>query len=200
MLQIALDREVALKVKAVAVGILKLAPELAAHGFVGEIGDVGEHARSRQAALRHPVGRIIPAVPARIVLDRLTADPVECDALGGKLRSRRNRHDAVHHIRKIDRPFKRLHTAHRTADHRQQPPHSEKLHKALLGAHHVADRDHREGQVVRIAVSGSIDRGPVEPAQLPMTLLQITKYRSVSIALPGPTISSHQPGFGSFSV
>ncbi len=30
--------------------------------------------------------------------------------------------------------------------------------------------------------------------QLPSTLAQITKKRSVSIGLPGPTIRSHQPG------
>jgi len=28
----------------------------------------------------------------------------------------------------------------------------------------------------------------------PMTLVQITKKRSVSIGLPGPTMMSHQPG------
>ncbi len=32
------------------------------------------------------------------------------------------------------------------------------------------------------------------PLQPPMTLLQITKYLSVSSPLPGPIIMSHQPG------
>lgn len=35
--------------------------------------------------------------------------------------------------------------------------------------------------------------GPVEPKQPPMTLVQITKKRLVSIDFPGPTKSSHQP-------
>jgi hypothetical protein len=35
--------------------------------------------------------------------------------------------------------------------------------------------------------------GPVEPLQPPMTFEQITQYFSVSKALPGPIIPSHQP-------
>src|SRR5512147_1756474 len=46
-------------------------------------------------------------------------------------------------------------------------------------------------------VSGSIEAGPVEPLQLPSVLAQITNQRLVSIGLPGPSISSHQPGVGS---
>ena len=43
-------------------------------------------------------------------------------------------------------------------------------------------------------VAGSSLDGPVEPLQPPMTLLQMTKYRSVSSPLPGPMSMSHQPG------
>ena len=46
-------------------------------------------------------------------------------------------------------------------------------------------------------VAGSIEAGPVEPLQLPSELTQMTNQRCVSIHLPGPTISSHQPGLGS---
>jgi len=35
----------------------------------------------------------------------------------------------------------------------------------------------------------------VEPLQPPMTLEQTTKYLSVSMALPGPIMLSHQPSF-----
>ena len=41
------------------------------------------------------------------------------------------------------------------------------------------------------------EAGPVEPWQLPSEFTQMTKKRSVSMACPGPTISSHQPGVGS---
>ena len=37
----------------------------------------------------------------------------------------------------------------------------------------------------------------MEPLQLPSEFAQTTKKRFVSIGLPGPTISSHQPGEGS---
>ena len=37
--------------------------------------------------------------------------------------------------------------------------------------------------------------GPVEPWQPPRLFRPITKKRSVSIALPGPTMLSHQPTF-----
>ena len=42
-------------------------------------------------------------------------------------------------------------------------------------------------------VRGFVEFGPVEPRQLPMRLLQTTKWRSVSNALPGPIMPSHQP-------
>ena len=47
-------------------------------------------------------------------------------------------------------------------------------------------------------VAGLIDAGPVVPRQPPSTLAQITKYRSVSNALPGPIMLSHQPGLPSW--
>ena len=45
-----------------------------------------------------------------------------------------------------------------------------------------------------LPVAGSFSVGPVEPMQPPTTLAQMTKKRSVSMGLPGPTIDVHQPG------
>ncbi len=42
-------------------------------------------------------------------------------------------------------------------------------------------------------VAGSIVAGPVEPKHDPRLLTPMTKNRSVSTALPGPTMLSHQP-------
>ena len=42
-------------------------------------------------------------------------------------------------------------------------------------------------------VAGSIDDGPVVPRQPPSRFVETTKNRSVSNALPGPIIPSHQP-------
>src|SRR6266481_5922740 len=43
-------------------------------------------------------------------------------------------------------------------------------------------------------VAGLIDDGPVVPWHPPRTLEQTMKYLSVSNALPGPIMLSHQPG------
>ena len=43
--------------------------------------------------------------------------------------------------------------------------------------------------------SGYIEDGPVDPKHPPSTFVQMTKYLFVSIAFPGPTNSSHHPGF-----
>ena len=48
-------------------------------------------------------------------------------------------------------------------------------------------------------VAGFVLLGPVVPRQPPRMFGQITKYLSVSIALPGPTTTSHQPGSSSAS-
>ncbi len=42
-------------------------------------------------------------------------------------------------------------------------------------------------------VAGSVDDGPVVPRQPPSRFVETTKKRSVSNALPGPIIPSHQP-------
>src|SRR6185312_9798564 len=46
-------------------------------------------------------------------------------------------------------------------------------------------------------VAGSTEAGPVEPLQLPSELTQTTNQRLVSMCLPGPSMSSHQPGVAS---
>ena len=46
-------------------------------------------------------------------------------------------------------------------------------------------------------VAGLMEAGPVVPRQPPRTFEQITKYLSVSKALPGPIMLSHQPGLPS---
>ena len=51
-----------------------------------------------------------------------------------------------------------------------------------------------------LPVLGLMLAGPVEPLQLPSELTQMTKFRSVSIGLPGPIMGSHQPSSGFFSL
>jgi len=40
-----------------------------------------------------------------------------------------------------------------------------------------------------------VEEGPVVPMHPPRMFEHITKYLSVSMALPGPITISHQPGF-----
>src|SRR6185437_8088086 len=49
-------------------------------------------------------------------------------------------------------------------------------------------------------VAGLIEAGPLDPLQLPSVFAQITNQRFVSRALPGPTMSSHQPGESSMAL
>ena len=51
-----------------------------------------------------------------------------------------------------------------------------------------------------LPVSGLMELGPVEPWQPPILLRLTTKKRLVSMGLPGPMHSSHQPGFLSSSL
>src|SRR5579864_2070594 len=55
----------------------------------------------------------------------------------------------------------------------------------------ITGNDRPNGQ----PVCGLTDDGPVVPWQPPSTFEQIMKYFSVSNALPGPIMLSHQPGF-----
>jgi hypothetical protein len=56
-----------------------------------------------------------------------------------------------------DGPFQHLHAAHRAADHAEQVGDAEPVDEPGLGAHHVADGDHRKVQPVG-AAGGGIDR------------------------------------------
>ena len=47
-----------------------------------------------------------------------------------------------------------------------------------------------------LLLTGFIEDGPVLPWQPPKTFMHTTKKSSVSIAFPGPTISSHHPLVG----
>src|SRR5690348_7709847 len=49
-------------------------------------------------------------------------------------------------------------------------------------------------------VAGLIDAGPLDPLQLPSEFTQITNQRLLSMALPGPMMSSHQPDESSMAL
>ena len=70
----------------------------------------------------------------------------------------------------------------------------ERIDEARLRIDPVLDRDDREVAAVGAAGgAGSGCVGPVEPKHEPGLLTPMTKKRSVSSGLPGPTRLSHQP-------
>ena len=146
--------------------------------------------RARRAA-----GAVVVALlPVRIGHDRVAGDRVPGHALRLQRVRAGDRDDRVDLIRVEHRPLERLHAAERAAGHGGQPRDAELVEQRPLGAHHVGDGDHRK---VRTRTAGrspdSIDDGPVVPRHPPSRLVLTTKKRSVSKALPGPIMPSHQP-------
>ena len=62
-----------------------------------------------------------------------------------------------------------------------------------VGPHHVRDRDHREVRAIWPPRCRIGRAPPVVPRQPPSRFVETTKKWSVSNALPGPIIPSHQP-------
>ena len=135
-----------------------LAAELPVHGRVGEVGDVGHHARDREPDARAAALGIIALVPLGILEDGLTPDLVEGDGLGAFAGGRCHRQHALGEGGVLDAPLEYLHAAHGTADHGVEACDADRIEPALLGADHVTDRDVREGQAVGPARI-EIDRG-----------------------------------------
>ncbi len=91
--------------------------EFLAHGVIGQVGDVADHARQHQAALgdhAHFLERA--AVEFRIGEDRLTRDFIERDVLRRQLGRRRDSQAVTHTVRVGDGPLQRLHAAQAAAD------------------------------------------------------------------------------------
>ena len=80
-------------------------------------------------------------IPVRVGHDGLAAHFIESDllrAVPGRGRDGNRRGDA---LRIGDRPFKRLHSAHRPAGDREQSGNAEMPNQHFLDAHHVGDRN-----------------------------------------------------------
>ncbi len=155
--QIALDLEVGVEAEGDALAVLQVAAELAMQRRLGQIGDVGGHARDGEAAIGAFAGRQIVAVaPIGIGHDRLAADLVEGDVLRRVARGGGDRHGGEHALGIVRGRFQHLHAAHRAADGAEQLVDAEMVEQTHLGAHHVADGDHRESVAPGFA-GGGID-------------------------------------------
>lgn len=143
--QVALDLEIGVEAEGDRLAVLQVAAELAVQRRVGEIGDVGGHARHRQPlGGAHAALEIAPAAPVGIGHHRLAADLVEGDVLRGMAGGGGDRHGGEHPLGIAHRPLQHLHAAHRAADHGKQRLDAEMVEQHRLGADHVADRHQRQ--------------------------------------------------------
>ena len=79
----------------------------------------------------------------------------------------------------------------------EQFPDPQMIQQRFLRPHHIPDGDHRELQAVGLARCGFMRRRAGGAHAASRMLEQMTKYLSVSMPLPGPTMISHQPGLAS---
>ena len=147
--KIGFDLEVGVEAEGRTVAILEIASEFPVQRPVREIGDVRGHARHGEALPRTGAGESVAAgAPFRVGHDRLAADLVEGDVLRGMAGAGGDRQRAEDPLRIGRRPFQHLHAAERAAGDREERVDAEAVEEHRLGAHHVADRDHREVEAI----------------------------------------------------
>ncbi len=131
-------------------GAVALSPaELALHVLRGQIGDMPDHTRLGQPVRRRLMrGVIIAAQPVGVGHDRMAADNIERQGLGGKAHGRSNAHAFPHDLRVTHAPGQGLHAAERAADHRRQPLDPQLPEQQILRLHNVAGRNFRKSRTV----------------------------------------------------
>ena len=194
--QVALDLELRLGDREPDV-VARLQPpaELVREGRAGQVGDVADHPGHAHPGVRRYArcrssGHAASRGRAGSTPGRSRSRPRPAAAARGCWRSARWR-----------RPGPGYRTAHSracippreppaTAASRSMPSTSRKARSVrTMSATVITGKSEPYGR----PVAGSIDDGPVVPRQPPSRLVETTKNRSVSKALPGPIIPSHQP-------
>ena len=135
---------------------------------------------------------VVAAVPVGVAMMawRPTSSKAMACAVAGR-RWRGNRQ--VHALGVGDGPLQRLHAAHGAAHHGQQRVDAQVVEQRAW-AWTMSPMVMMGKSVAVGPAGGGVDGGrPGGARQPPMTLAHITKYLSVSKALPGPTMMSHQP-------
>jgi hypothetical protein len=131
----------------------RVAAEFLAHGVVGQVGDVADHARQGEAAGgHHAVLVVVAAVELRVFEDGLAGYFVEGDVLGGEL-GRRGDHQGVGDpVGVLQRPRQGLHAAQAAAHHGGKTLDAEPVGQPGLGVDPVFDGD--EGKVGAPGLAG----------------------------------------------
>ena len=138
--------------------------------------------------------QIAAAAPVRIGHHRLPADLVEGDVLGRMAGGRRDRQRREDPLGIARRPLQHLHAAHRAADDREQRVDAEMVDQPRLGAHHVADGDHR--QIEPLGLAGRrVGRGRAGGAHAAAEHIGADDEEAVGVDRPARADHGlHQPG------
>ncbi len=154
-MQVGFDLEIRGEGKGDALAFLERAAEFALQRGFGEISNMCGHARHGEALGRlRALDLIGAAAPVGIGHDRLAADLVEGDVLGGVARGGGDRHGADHAVGKERGPLQHLHPAHRAAGDAEHLIDAQRVEQHRLGAHHVLHGDEREVEAVGLPRRG----------------------------------------------
>jgi hypothetical protein len=149
--QVGLDLEIDV-VAELVLAMTQLPAKFLGHLAIRQIGDVADHARQPQAPGRDDAMLgVVTAVEIGIGDDRLPCHLVEGDVLRRQLRRRSDHHRVPDAIRKLQRPFERLHAAEAAADHCRPGLDAQMIGQPCLCRHPVLDRHHREIGAVALA-------------------------------------------------
>ena len=158
--EVAADGELLLEGGADVAGLVAVGVELRVHRLRGEVCDVPDHPRDRQAVLRAAVAFVAAAGEGRVALDRVAGDDVEGQRLRAHPRRRGDAHAAFHPRGVRGRPGHRLVPAERAADDGTELLDAQPVEQPALRLHHVGDRDDREVRPVHAAGSRVHARRP----------------------------------------
>ncbi|CAE6960098.1 conserved protein of unknown function [Ectopseudomonas oleovorans] len=150
--QVALDLELDAVEVVVELLALQATAEFLAHGVIGQVGDVADHARQHQAALgNHALLLEMAAMELRVGEDGLARHFVEGDVLRRQLGCRGDGQAVTHALRVADGPLHGLHATEAATDHGGPALDAELVGQTCLAVHPVFHGHHREVGAVGLA-------------------------------------------------
>src|SRR4030042_922210 len=103
---------------------------------------------------------VIAVFPMRVCHDRLPADLIKGNLLGGMLGRRSNDDSTFEFLRVGSNPLQGLHASHRTACHGKELIDPQMVYQALLDLDHIGNADDWKIQTIFFPGLGIDGRGP----------------------------------------